>query len=82
MWLLDWPPGYSDWSPFRGYIFNVYTNPEHRRQGLAEVIGAFRLDANDPGLRKTIGNGESLAGHQSAAAHLAEKMRNLATLTL
>ena len=44
LWLLDWPPGYSDWSPFRGYIFNVYTNQEHRRKGLGRLVVQAALD--------------------------------------
>jgi GNAT superfamily N-acetyltransferase len=35
LWLLDWPPGFFDISPYRGYILNVYTDQEYRRQGLA-----------------------------------------------
>jgi GNAT superfamily N-acetyltransferase len=44
LWLLDWPPGYFDWSAYRGYIFNVYTNPEHRRQGLGRSVVQAALD--------------------------------------
>jgi len=44
LWLQDWPPGYSDWSPFRGYIFNVYTQPDYRRQGLARWLIQAALD--------------------------------------
>jgi GNAT superfamily N-acetyltransferase len=41
LWLLDWPPGLFDIAPYRGYILNVYTNPQHRKQGLARrVVGA------------------------------------------
>jgi GNAT superfamily N-acetyltransferase len=41
LWLLDWPPGLFDIAPYRGYILNVYTNSEHRKQGLARrVVGA------------------------------------------
>ncbi|MEO8611701.1 MAG: GNAT family N-acetyltransferase [Chloroflexota bacterium] len=44
LWLMDWPPGYADWSTYRGYIFNVYTNREHRRQGLARRCVQACLD--------------------------------------
>ncbi len=38
LWLLDWPPGALDQSPYRGYILNVYTEPTFRRQGLAQQL--------------------------------------------
>jgi GNAT superfamily N-acetyltransferase len=44
LWLLDWPPGYYDWSTYRGYIFNVYTSPEHRRKGLGRLVVQAALD--------------------------------------
>ena len=44
LWLQDWPPGYTDWSPFRGYILNVYTHSDHRRKGLARLLVQTALD--------------------------------------
>src|SRR5690242_3378040 len=44
LWLMDWPAGFMDWSTHRGYIFNVYTNPEHRRQGLGRRVVQAALD--------------------------------------
>lgn len=44
LWLQDWPPGYGDWSAFRGYILNVYTHPDSRRQGLARRVVQTALD--------------------------------------
>lgn len=44
LWLIDWPPNYLDWSRYRAYIFNVYTNAEHRRQGLARQVVQAALD--------------------------------------
>jgi ribosomal protein S18 acetylase RimI-like enzyme len=41
---MDWPAGYFDWSTYRGYIFNVYTNPEHRRKGLGRMVVQAALD--------------------------------------
>jgi GNAT superfamily N-acetyltransferase len=38
LWLLDWPPGALDLSPYRGYILNVYTEPDYRRRGLARQL--------------------------------------------
>ena len=34
VWLMDWPAGQFDVSPYRGYILNVYTHPEYRRRGV------------------------------------------------
>jgi len=44
LWLQDWPPGYFDWSPYRGYILNVYTRPDYRRKGLARRLVQCSLD--------------------------------------
>ncbi|MBN8593454.1 MAG: GNAT family N-acetyltransferase [Anaerolineae bacterium] len=44
LWLLDWPPGPLDLSAYRGYIYSVYTQPEHRRQGLARRLLQACLD--------------------------------------
>ena len=38
LWLLDWPPGPMGITPFRGYILNVYTEPDYRRRGLARRL--------------------------------------------
>jgi len=34
----DWPPGIRDCGAARGYILNVYTDPEHRGHGLATLL--------------------------------------------
>jgi GNAT superfamily N-acetyltransferase len=44
LWLQDWPPGYFDRSPYRGYIFNVYTEQNYRRKGLARRLVQAALD--------------------------------------
>lgn len=38
LWLLDWPAGILDIGTFRGYIFNVYTEPAHRKRGIARQL--------------------------------------------
>src|SRR5438552_9190799 len=35
LWLIEWPPHMIGLAQHRGYILNVYTHPDHRRQGLA-----------------------------------------------
>jgi len=38
LWLIEWPPHLIGLSRQRGYILNVYTHPDHRRQGLARKL--------------------------------------------
>lgn len=38
LYLLDWPTGVVDLAPYRGYVFNVWTEPEHRRKGLSRQL--------------------------------------------
>ena len=38
LWLMDWPPHMIGPGARRGNILNVYTSPEHRRQGLARQL--------------------------------------------
>jgi GNAT superfamily N-acetyltransferase len=38
LWLQDWPPNLFDQQPYRGYILNVYTEPDYRRRGLARTL--------------------------------------------
>jgi GNAT superfamily N-acetyltransferase len=36
--VLPWPPGPTDQNREKAYVYNVYTEPAHRRQGLARLI--------------------------------------------
>lgn len=36
--ILDWPPGMFYPEQRRGYLLNVYTEPEHRHRGLARRL--------------------------------------------
>jgi GNAT superfamily N-acetyltransferase len=38
MVVLDWPPGPLHVAPGRGYLLNMYVDPEHRRKGLARRL--------------------------------------------
>ncbi len=38
LWLIDWPCHILDPIHPRGYILNVYTEPAHRKQGLARML--------------------------------------------
>lgn len=44
LWLIEWPPSLLSTSKFRGYILNVYTDPTHRKQGLARRLTQTALD--------------------------------------
>ena len=44
LWLIDWPPSILSTSTYRGYILNVYTDPAHRKQGLARRLTQTALD--------------------------------------
>jgi GNAT superfamily N-acetyltransferase len=44
MWLLAWAPTPSDQSAYRGYVFNVYTQTDYRRRGLARRLMETILD--------------------------------------
>jgi len=45
LWLIDWPSGVLDLARFRGYVFNVYTDRSHRRQGFSYRLMQVLLDA-------------------------------------
>jgi len=44
LWLLEWFPHRLDCGSRRGYMLNVYTEPEYRRQGLARRLMQITLD--------------------------------------
>jgi GNAT superfamily N-acetyltransferase len=44
LWLMDWPPHMVGPGARRGNILNVYTQPEHRRRGLARMLMQTALE--------------------------------------
>jgi ribosomal protein S18 acetylase RimI-like enzyme len=44
LWLMDWPPHVIASGPWRGNILNVYTEPAHRRAGMARALMQIALD--------------------------------------
>ncbi|MDB5045912.1 MAG: family N-acetyltransferase [Deinococcus sp.] len=42
--ILDWPPHFIDPQPFRSYLLNVYTHPQHRGRGLAQRLTQMALE--------------------------------------
>jgi GNAT superfamily N-acetyltransferase len=43
LWLMDWPPHMVAAGEWRGNIVNVYTEPAHRRGGMARALMQFAL---------------------------------------
>jgi GNAT superfamily N-acetyltransferase len=55
LWLMDWPPQMIGPGARRGNILNVYTNPSHRRQGIARSLMGIALDwCRSNGIRAVI----------------------------
>lgn len=55
MMTLDWPPHPLHLEPLRGYILNVYTEPQWRGRGLAKRLTQLAMDAaRERGLNLTI----------------------------
>jgi len=44
LWLIEWPPTPIDLSITRGYLLNVFVQPDYRRQGLAHQLMDVVLD--------------------------------------
>ena len=55
--VIPWPPGPMTMDPRCGFIFNVYTLPEHRKQGLARrLMDAMHDYCRDEGLERVVLN--------------------------
>ncbi|HEY3645825.1 MAG TPA: GNAT family N-acetyltransferase [Gammaproteobacteria bacterium] len=55
MMAIEWPPHPLHLEPLRGYILNVYTEPEWRGRGLAKRLTGLAMDAaRERGLNLTI----------------------------
>jgi GNAT superfamily N-acetyltransferase len=44
LWLMDWPPHMVAAGPWRGNVLNVYTEPAHRRRGMARALMHIALE--------------------------------------
>ena len=44
LWLMDWPPHMIGPGARRGNILNLYTHPNHRRQGMARRLMGVAID--------------------------------------
>ena len=55
--VIPWPPGPISLDPRCGFIFNVYTQPEHRKQGLARrVMEAIHEYCRAEGIERVVLN--------------------------
>jgi ribosomal protein S18 acetylase RimI-like enzyme len=44
LYLVDWPPSFTDAGTRRGHVFDVYVEPAHRRRGLARRVTQTCVD--------------------------------------
>lgn len=55
--VIPWPPGPMSMDPRCGFIFNVYTNPAHRQQGLARrLMDAIHAWCRAEGIERVVLN--------------------------
>lgn len=55
--VIPWPPGPMSMDPRCGFIFNVYTAPSHRKQGLAhQLMDAIHRWCRGEGIERVVLN--------------------------
>src|SRR6476620_3292639 len=55
--VIPWPPGPMTMDPRCGFIFNVYTDPEHRKRGLGgRLMGAIHHYCRTEGIERVVLN--------------------------
>jgi GNAT superfamily N-acetyltransferase len=55
--IIPWPPGPMTMDPRCGFIFNVYTQPSHRKQGLAKrLMDAMHEYCRTEGIERVVLN--------------------------
>lgn len=55
--VMAWPPGPFSMDPRSGFVFNVYTEPEHRQQGLGRrVMEAIHAWCRGEGIERVVLN--------------------------
>lgn len=66
--LLDWGPTRGDVCPTRARMVNVYTEPRHRRQGIAnDLVGRLLAACRDRGIRScSLATSEEASGMYAA----------------
>ena len=57
MIVIPWPPGPMSMDPRCGFIFNVFTEPAHRKQGLArQLMETMHAWCRDEGIERIVLN--------------------------
>jgi GNAT superfamily N-acetyltransferase len=55
--VIPWPPGPISMDPRCGFVFNVYTNPAHRKQGLGRrLMDAIHEYCRSEGIERMVLN--------------------------
>ena len=55
--VIPWPPGPMTMDPRCGFVFNVYTAPMHRKQGLGRrLMDAMHEHCRDEGIERVVLN--------------------------
>jgi GNAT superfamily N-acetyltransferase len=55
--VIPWPPGPMTMDPRCGFVFNVYTQPEHRKHGLAKrLMDAMHDHCRAEGIERVVLN--------------------------
>jgi GNAT superfamily N-acetyltransferase len=55
--VIPWPPGPVTMDPRCGFVFNVYTEPEHRKQGVGRrLMDAMHAWCRDEGIERVVLN--------------------------
>jgi GNAT superfamily N-acetyltransferase len=58
--VIPWPPGPMSIDPRCGFVFNVYTDPSHRKQGLARrMMDAIHEWCRAEGIERVVLNASS-----------------------
>ena len=58
--VIPWPPGPISLDPRCGFVFNVYTEPSHRKQGLARrMMDAIHDYCRSEGIERMVLNASS-----------------------
>lgn len=66
--VIPWPPGPISLDPRCGFVFNVYTHPAHRKQGLARQLMDVMHDwCRNDGIERVVLNA-SRSGHSLYAS--------------
>lgn len=66
--VIPWPPGPMSMDPRCGFVFNVYTAPEHRKQGLGRrLMDAMHEWCRDEGIERVVLNASTFGKPMYAA---------------